>query len=187
MCSCHTATKRGVTSNIGPATAELRHEHDVILRALAVLERAAARLATGGPVDETALAELVDLCRTFADKCHHGKEEDTLFPMLRAKGVGTPLAVFLEEHEQGRAHLATLASAAPPDVRAAAARRYVGLLRDHIERENGVLFPMADDVLTPDEHAELARRYAEVERQVVGPGVHERLLGALDRLEAAIP
>lgn len=186
MCSCHTALKHG-DSNFGAATAELRHEHEVILRALAVVERAGERLASGQPLDEAALAELVDLVRTFADRCHHGKEEDTLFPMLQAKGVGSPLAVFLEEHEEGRGYLKTLESAAPAVERAAAARRYVGLLRDHIERENGVLFPMADGVLSPDEHAELARRYAEVEARVVGPGVHERLLAALDRLERAIP
>jgi hemerythrin-like domain-containing protein len=61
------------------------------------------------------------------------------------------------------------------------------MLRDHIEREDTVLFPMADAALSPVEHAELARRYAEVEERVVGPGVHERLLATLDRLEGAIP
>ena len=35
MCSCHASLKRGEASNAGPATAELRHEHEVILRALA--------------------------------------------------------------------------------------------------------------------------------------------------------
>ncbi|HEV8310296.1 MAG TPA: hemerythrin domain-containing protein [Methylomirabilota bacterium] len=187
MCSCRAATRRGVASHVGPATAELRHEHEAILRALAILERAGERLAAGQPLSEPALAELVELIRTFADRCHHGKEEDQLFPALRAKGVGEPLAVFLEDHVEGRGYLGTLSSPAPAAERAAAARRYVGLLRDHIQRENEVLFPMADDVLTADEHADLAKRYEEVERRVVGPGVHEKLLAALDRLEDAIP
>lgn len=187
MCSCRTRLNQALSSNIGMATAELRHEHDVILRALAILERAGERLGSGRGVDKAALSELVELIRTFADKVHHGKEEDTLFPALRAKGVGALLAPFLEEHDEGRGYLKTLASVAPPAERAAAARRYVGLLRDHIERENGVLFPMADDVLNPDEHAQLAKRYVEVEQRVIGPGVHERLLAALDRLETAIP
>lgn len=187
MCSCHTARKHDDASQFGPATAELRHEHDVILRALAVLDRAGERLGTGRPVDATALAELVDLCRTFADRCHHGKEEHTLFPVLEAKGLGGTLRVFLEEHEEGRGYLRTIESSAPSLERAAAARRYVGLLREHIERENAVLFPMADGVLSLEEHAELARRYADVEAEVVGPGVHERLLATLERLERAIP
>ncbi|MBI4010884.1 MAG: hemerythrin domain-containing protein [Candidatus Rokubacteria bacterium] len=187
MCSCHTKLKRGEASNIGPATAELRHEHEVILRALVVLERAGERLAAGTPVDEAALTELVALIRLFADTCHHGKEEGQLFPALREKGVGATLSVFLDDHVEGRGYLTTLAGGAAAAARASAARRYVGLLRDHIQREDEVLFPMADDVLSQDEHAELARRYAEVEEQVVGPGVHDKLLATLDRLEAAIP
>jgi hemerythrin-like domain-containing protein len=187
MDSCHARLKHGEASNAGPATAELRHEHEVILRALAVLERAGERLATGGRVDEAALLELVALIRLFADTCHHGKEEDQLFPALREKGFGATLGVFLDDHAEGRGYLAILAGGAPAAARGSAARKYVGLLRDHIQRENEVLFPMADDVLDHDEHARLARRYAEVEERVVGPGGHDALLATLDRLEAAIP
>lgn len=187
MCSCHVTLKHAEPTRFGPATAELRHEHEVILRALAVVERAGERLAAGAPLDEGALGELVALVRTFADTCHHGKEEAELFPVLLAKGVGSVLTPFLEEHEEGRAYVRTLAGPAPAADRAAAARRYVALLRDHIERENAVLFPMVDEVLTVDEHTQLVARFAQVEERVVGPGVHEKLLATLDRLEAAIP
>jgi hemerythrin-like domain-containing protein len=186
MAACHVQLKHNEATSIGPGTAELRHEHEVILRALAVLERAGEALATAAAVDETALAELVGLIRTFADTCHHGKEEQQLFPLLRAKSVGDVLTPFLEEHEEGRAYLRTLAGSGPAPARAAAARRYAGMLRDHIAREDGVLFPMADAVLSAEEHAELARRYAEVEERVVGAGGHERLLATLERLEAAM-
>lgn len=185
MDPCHVA--RTIASKPGPATAELRHEHEVILRALAVLERAGARLELGRTVDETALQELVALIRMFADRCHHGKEEDQLFPILRAKGLGDSLVPFLDDHVEGRGYLVTLASAASPAARAAAARRYVGLLRDHIQREDDVLFPLAEEVLTPAEQGRLADAYAEVEERVVGVGVHERLLADLERLEQAFP
>jgi hemerythrin-like domain-containing protein len=106
---------------------------------------------------------------------------------MRGKGLGGTLAVFLEEHEEGRGYIRTLASGAPRRERAAAARRYVGLLRDHIQRENEVLFPLADGLFTAEEHGALARAYAEVERRVVGPAGHEGLLTALARLDAAVP
>jgi hemerythrin-like domain-containing protein len=185
--SCHLHVNRRAVAEAGPATADLRHEHEVILRALAVLERVANRLAAGEPVSDSTLAELVELLQTFADRCHHGKEEDQLFPAMRAKGVGDVLAVFLEDHEEGRRHLRTLASGASGGQRASAARRYVALLQDHIERENAVLFPMADALFTPDEQAALARAYEDVERRVVGAGVHEELLVTLARLDAAVP
>jgi hemerythrin-like domain-containing protein len=171
----------------GPATAALRDEHETILRALAVLERAAHGLGSGGPLDEPALADLVRLLQTLADRCHHGKEEDRLFPAMRAKGAGDMLAVFLEEHEDGRRYLRTLASAASGAERAAAARRYVALLQEHIERENEVLFPMADGLFSAEEHAALARAYEEVDRAVAGSGGHAGLLATLARLEAGGP
>jgi hemerythrin-like domain-containing protein len=187
MTSCHLHLDRRVEHRSGPATAELRHEHEVILRALAVLERMSDRLASGQPVSSATVAELVQLLRTLADHCHHGKEEDHLFPALRAKGAGEVLPAFLKEHEEGRRYLRTLASEAPGTERAAAARRYVGLLRDHIQREDEVLFPLADGLFTPEEHAALGRAYEDVEREVVGPGVHDQLVATLARLEAAMP
>lgn len=187
MSSCHHHLDRSTGTRPGPATANLYHEHEVILRALAVLERAGERLAAGAPVDEAALGELVQLIRTFADACHHGKEEHRLFPAMRAKGAGGSLAPFLDEHEEGRGYLRVLSGLGPAAERAAAARRYVGMLRDHIQRENEVLFPMADALFGAEEQAALARAYDDVEREVVGPGVHERLLADLGRLEAAIP
>ena len=187
MMSCHLHLNRPATAKAGPATADLRDEHEVILQALAVLERVATRLASGRPVSDSALTDLVRFLQTFADRCHHGKEEDQLFPAMRAKGMGDTLTVFLEEHEEGRRYLRTLASGASIASRAAAARRYVALLRDHIERENEVLFPMADGLFTAEEHAALARAYEDVERQVVGASVHEGLLTTLAHLDAAVP
>jgi hemerythrin-like domain-containing protein len=185
MCACHSQLDRGA-GKAGPATADLRHEHEVILRALALLEGAAGQLDAGAAIDEPALQELVELLRTFADRCHHGKEEAELFPLLRAKGIGHVLDAFLTEHEEGRGYLRTLAGPGPQADRARAARRYIGLLRDHIERENEVLFPMVDGMLSLDEHNALARRYEAVEREVIGEGVHDRLLATLERLEAAL-
>lgn len=185
--SCHLHLKRPATAQAGRATADLRDEHEVILQALAVLERVAGRLASGQPVSDSTLAQLVRFLQTFADRCHHGKEEDQLFPAMRAKGVGDTLGVFKEEHEEGRRYLRTLASGASSAERAAAARRYVAMLQGHIERENEVLFPMADGLFTAEEHGDLARAYEDVERRVMGTGTHEGLLTTLARLDAAVP
>jgi hemerythrin-like domain-containing protein len=171
----------------GAATAALRHEHEVILQALAVLERVAQRLGAGQPVSESLSADLVRFLQTFADRCHHAKEEDRLFPAMRAKGVGDILAVFEEEHEEGRRYLRTLTSGASGAERAAAARGYVAMLVGHIERENQALFPMADGLFTTEEHGALARAYAELELHLMGAGGHRALLTTLARLDAAVP
>lgn len=181
MCTCHHARDRGLS---GLATAALRHEHDLILRGLDLLERAGRRLAAGGRIDEPAFRALVGLLRTLADQCHHTKEEGFLFPALRAAGVPSdgPVAAVLAEHAEGRDYLATLSGVRPTAERAAAALLCASLLRRHVERENAVLFPLADRVLDPDGQARLAAEYAAMEVQAFGPGLHERVAAQLDQL-----
>ncbi len=177
------------------ATEELKTEHRAIERMLAVLEAAAQRLDDSEPVRPGLFREAVDFVRNFADRCHHGKEEDNLFPRMEAAGVpraGGPLGVMLLEHDQGREYVAAIAGAidafeggdrSAAGVIAENARGYAGLLRQHIAKEDDVLYPMADRVLSPDDQRELEQRFQEIETSVMGPGVHERYHRLLDDLE----
>jgi hemerythrin-like domain-containing protein len=173
----------------------LMTEHRAIERILAVLEAAAGRLKRGEPVRAGLLREAVDFVRNFADRCHHGKEEENLFPRLQERGLprqGGPIAVMLAEHKEGRAYVGAIAEAidayegrdrTAARTIASNAHGYVGLLRQHIMKEDNVLFPMADRVLSPADQQELTQRFQQVETEVMGPGVHERYHQLLDDLE----
>jgi hemerythrin-like domain-containing protein len=140
----------------------LRDEHRVILRALALVEMAAGRLAAGGALPEGLWTGLVGWLRGFADRNHHAKEERALFPAMVEAGVpsgGGPIDVMLQEHLEGRALLGAMELGSPGQ-RAAAAQRYVTLLCDHIDKENGGVFPLADAVLDERARAELGREFA---------------------------
>jgi hemerythrin-like domain-containing protein len=169
-------------------TEVLREEHRVILRALELLETAARRLDRGAPLPEGWLGDLVAWLRGFADRNHHAKEETALFPAMVKAGVpslGGPIGVMLEEHERGRALIHGLESG-DPSARAAAAREYVAMLREHIEKENDVLFPLADAVLDEAAQRALGRQFEGVEaeqgRQVSSP----HAAAAVERLGAAL-
>jgi hemerythrin-like domain-containing protein len=176
-------------------TEALMTEHRAIERMLAVLETAAERLENGQPVRPELFREAVDFVRNFADRCHHGKEEENLFPRMQERGVprdGGPLAVMLFEHDEGRAHVGAIAEAIDAceggDSSAARAiaenaRGYVQLLREHIMKEDNVLFPMADRLLTPGDQQDLERRFEQIESERMGPAVHARYHRLLDRLE----
>lgn len=171
------------------ATDTLRAEHSVILRGLALLEIAAERLARSGSLPAGWWDELLDWLRAFADDTHHGKEEQYLFPALAKAGVpatgGGPIAVMLTEHDQGRALVRAMA-AGDAASRVAAARGYVWLLRDHIEKENGVLFPLAEAVLDPDTQRLVLRGFERVEADVAPATSIARAEAAVDRLAAAL-
>lgn len=165
----------------------LLDEHALILRALETLETAAARLERGEAPGEGWWQQLGAWFATFADRIHHAKEEAGLFPaMLRAgvPGEGGPIGVMLAEHEEGRRLLAAMADP-DPGRRAAIARQYAALLRAHIDKENSVLFPLAESVIDEAGRAALARELA------VSPGQEREgslayAAAVLDGLTAAL-
>ncbi len=177
------------------ATEELMTEHRAIERMLAVLEAAAGRLEAGQPVRPGLFREAVGFVRNFADRCHHGKEEENLFPRLQERGVpreGGPIGVMLFEHDEGRGFVAAVAEnidafeagdGEAAGVIARNARDYVELLRGHIWKEENILFPMADQVLSPGDQGEMVERFERIETEVMGPGVHERYHEMLDAME----
>jgi hemerythrin-like domain-containing protein len=177
-------------------TQVLMAEHELILQALDALE---ARLDRMGdeptPADREFFEKVVEFLRGFADKCHHGKEEDLLFKKMAARGFptqGGPIAVMLSEHQAGRAFIRGIAEGAAgigSDPRAAEtidrnARGYLDLLRNHIAKENQVLFPMADRTLSAEDQRDLSLAFDRFETQETGAGVHERMIGLLQELRA---
>lgn len=177
------------------ATQILKQEHQVIERVLDALETAANRLDAGTPVRPGLFLQAADFIRGFADGCHHRKEEGILFPALEAAGIpaeGGPIGVMLFEHEEGRKLTAAMRAAAEQleagesQAAAAVARSalgYVALLRQHIAKENNVLFPMADQVIRGRAQAEVAEGFERVEHEETGQGVHERYLALADAIE----
>jgi hemerythrin-like domain-containing protein len=175
-------------------TRALVEEHEVILSVLDCLDRMVQAAEQGRGLDRAAAAQALDFLRTFADTCHHGKEEELLFPLLERRGLprhAGPLAVMLAEHEAGRALIRRMVAAigdpaAPPPARAAdfapAASAYVELLREHIAKENGVLFPMAESMLRSDDAESLEKAFERTEREHLGAGTHERYLAIANAL-----
>ena len=173
-------------------------EHRVIERVIDALEEGAARLEQGDQVRPGFFIQVTDFIKGFADGCHHKKEEGVLFPTMSEHGVpvhGGPIGVMLSEHEQGRTLTRTLRSSAEKlgagDDSAGAdvirfARGYSNLLRQHIGKEDHVLFPMADQVIPASQHEQVLKDFENVEHEEVGEGVHEKYLALAQSLEEEI-
>src|SRR3972149_5499350 len=149
---------------------DLKHEHEAILSALKILDKIRTDIGKGSTPPKIDLSNFIGFLKEFADKCHHGKEEGMLFPALVAAGIpqhAGPIAVMLAEHLQGRDYIREmdLAIASEPDyvTFAYAARNYSGLLQNHIQKENNVLFPMAEDTLEESKLEQLFESFEEHE------------------------
>lgn len=165
---------------MGKAIQDLRSEHDALLHVLDIVDHL---LTNPGERDQEIrfAGELLNFLTIFADKCHHGKEEQMLFPRLEQAGVpnqGGPIGVMLMEHTQGRELIARMKAAVQADDLAGfktALGAYSVLLRAHIAKENEILFPLADRVLDDTVQTDLFARFEAHEETVVGQGVHEQL------------
>jgi hemerythrin-like domain-containing protein len=164
------------------ATETLKHEHKIILLVLAAAEKQAKAIEAAGKMDGDKIDKLLDFFRNFTDHCHHSKEEKHFFAALEQRGVRPdvgPIAVMLAEHQHGRHRLKAVADAlvkartgdrhAIREVRENLAA-YVKLLKEHITKEDNVLFAMADKIFTAGDQTALSEAF----ENETGEGTHEK-------------
>lgn len=173
----------------------LMDEHRVIERVLGALEAAAARMSSGAAVRAEFFLQAADFIAVFADGCHHRKEEGVLFPALEAAGIprdGGPVGVMLAEHEEGRRITRGLRAAAERmqagDGDAATAARYMALeyaalLRQHIMKEDNVLFPMANGAIQGRELTAVTAEFERLQREETADGVQVKYRALAEALE----
>jgi len=175
----------------------LEAEHRVIQKMVAGMSVLADQLEGGEPADVALLESIVAFLRTFADRCHHGKEETFLFPALIRRGVpshGCPIGGLTMEHQKGRVIVGELADA----IRGCAAgdaparedlvkslRALVAFYPNHIWKEDYLLFPLAGKVLTPQDQQDLMDEFETVEREL-GLDVHEEFDKVATELERKV-
>lgn len=172
----------------------LMNEHRLIEQALGSLETYAVEVRAGLAPARQIVGEYASFFRGFADGCHHGKEEDVLFQRLLERGFprqSGPLAVMYHEHELGRAHVRALSGIAErpgsvqtPEVEAllASADAFVPLLRQHILKEDRILYPMALDVLSGPELDAMNTQFEEFEATMRADGTYDVLQALAERL-----
>jgi hemerythrin-like domain-containing protein len=176
-------------------TEDLIREHEAIKIMLSIMTKIAGNIETDKGFDTRDVEKIIDFLRTFADKCHHGKEETALFPALVLAGIpedNGPVGVMLHEHNIGRGYINGLISgvedfkksfANSGGLIAACLTNYVNLLQSHIQKEENVLFPMADKVLSEQKQNEIFEQFEKIEEDVVGHGVHEQYHKLLKQLK----
>lgn len=175
------------------ATQQLKDEHEGISIMLNILEHLYRQLNATGSLNKEHFEGILEFLKIFVDKCHHGKEEDLLFPALIALGVPEegPIATMLSEHEMGRRYVNAMSEAfasynAENESSAKEimknAQGYILLLRSHIEKENAVLFVIADSHLSNKRQDELFKGFEKIEEERIGIGKHEEFHALLKKL-----
>jgi len=164
---------------------------------LRIMDAVSRKLTAGEAVPPGSVAGIVDFLTVIVDRCHHGKEEMVLFPAMEKAGIPRTegsVGIMLEEHEQERRLILRLGHAVRKlESGSAEATRdipevigeHVALLSRHIERENNVLFPMAELRLGKSEDFHLVEAFTELDAEMMGGSGLEALRRMLKRMEKA--
>jgi hemerythrin-like domain-containing protein len=180
---------------IGP----LMIEHRLIERLLHLMQQEFARIKANIDVDpEFAFVDpvfidtAVDFIRTYADRCHHGKEEDILFKALAAKDLSPELrqvmAELIKGHVWARETTAEIVKAKEGYLLESPGalndlmlhiEELLGFYLRHIEKEDKHFFTPCMAYFSEAEQAELLARMEEFDRKLI----HEKYRGVVERIE----
>lgn len=177
------------------ATKKLMEEHRVIERVLSAMQTAAERISRGDKMSPAFFINAGLFIMNFADGCHHRKEEGVLFFAMNESGIpiqGGPIGVMLAEHEQGRAFTREMMDAVRKwnasdfSARSAVVQNalgYVTLLRQHIHKEDNILFPMADRVISAERGKIVDADFERIEAEDTSAGIYKKYLALAETLE----
>lgn len=147
-------------------------------------------------IDEVFIEEAVDFMQTYADHCHHGKEEDILFRELRKRKLDPELVRMMEElyteHVVARGLVRqmkdsksrfVMGETSALDDLIDAMGKIVEIYPRHIEKEDKQFFLPAMEVFTKQERSAMLLEFAEFDRHLI----HERYRAIVDRLTKSLP
>jgi hemerythrin-like domain-containing protein len=154
-------------------------EHRLIEKVIALVANEAEQIEKGGAVNTDLIDAAVDFFRTYADRTHHGKEEDILFAQLAKKPLGDAdrqrMDELVQDHVQARKAVSELyelnrkSKAGKADYRDVAARlRFLaGFYPPHIKREDDVFFPGTETYFTEAEQQQMLSAFWEFDRRMI--------------------
>ncbi|XPS86566.1 hemerythrin family protein, putative oxygen carrier protein [Desulfosarcina variabilis str. Montpellier] len=174
---------------------ELLTEHEAVRTTLRIIETIGQDIERTGKISNPDHVEqLLEFFTTFVDRCHHGKEEELLFPALEKVGIsreGGPVGVMLEEHQRGRNLVSKMKNefaryrngdGGATEKFKRHADDYIALLDFYIDKENKVLFPLAINHLPESDLSEMKHGFDQIESEKIGVGTHERFHQMLSEL-----
>ena len=172
--------------------AVLAREHRLIERGLDVLGRICDESRRTQELDAPDARQVIQFMREFADRTHHLKEEQILFPAIESTSF-FPGCGLISEHKLGRERVKGMAEAversSQGDAEGVRAFRrqawsFIGLLREHIAKEDDCLANVVHRTFSSEDGERLSREFEDLERRELGDGVFERFAAIVEALEA---
>jgi hemerythrin-like domain-containing protein len=174
------------------ARGPLMIEHRLIERMLSGIKTALLKIESKQKVDPVFVDLIVDFIRMYADRTHHGKEEDILFNELNNKQLSAEdrrvMNELIEEHAFGRQTTKALVAAnsryrngdgtALADI-VDKLKTLIDFYPKHIEKEDKTFFPASRAYFTEQEDQAMLADFYEFDRKMI----HEKYESVVEELE----
>lgn len=168
----------------------LINDHNLIERALVMFEKEVAKVEK---MNADIALSLITFLEDYGDECHNQKEEQFYFPLLLERGLPPmgPVAVMLEEHKGERNYLTEIKQMIAkfkinneinPQLQEITAE-YVELTKNHIWKENDILYPMGKRILTTQDGVDLLQKFEEFTFNRFGQNGFQRYSDMVDAFE----
>ena len=151
-------------------TQVLSDEHQTILKVIDVVLEKCDQMEKSGEYDAGFFEKVIQFIKSYADGFHHAKEEDILFKAMLENMDHmhcNPIPVMLHEHDAGREYVKGMEEAMQSGNSKGLienARGYCYLLQSHIEKEDNILYPMAEQALDDLQKEKVEKLYSSVNK-----------------------
>jgi hemerythrin-like domain-containing protein len=169
-------------------------EHRLIEKMLRLFEGEIRKINESNKVDTVFIDMAVDFIRTYADRTHHGKEEDILFRDLAKKDLSSDhdqiMHELIEEHKYSRETVRKLVEAKDKYLKGEdTVQDVIGYLKElagfyplHIQKEDKHFFYPCMEYFSKEEQDRMLAEFYEFDRNMI----HEKYRKVVDEMEAEL-
>ncbi|MBC8266681.1 MAG: hemerythrin domain-containing protein [Flavobacteriales bacterium] len=149
----------------------LYDEHEVIISAVEMIESSESLLNDDPEKWKVFCKKMIYFFRNYADKYHHHKEEQLLFPKISQENevMGMNIiAEMLENHNDFRDYLSEIEECLNSDISKAFLKisDYCEHLSDHISVENEELFISVETLLSENDLETMMYQFQDIDRDL---------------------
>ena len=168
----------------------LMDDHALIERTLILLQK---ELENSDNINLSTVKTLIEVLWIYGETCHNMKEEKVYFPLLMERGLpeGGPVSVMLSEHQQERDYLKMFEMNIQtkeeggnlPENFFNEINAYIELTKGHIWKENDILYPMGNRILSASDNSYLINGFHSIEKEAIGEGAYIRYFTLVSAIE----
>ena len=176
-------------------TENLTNEHKDIIELLNIMNKIAENIKSNNVFYTKDVEDIIDYLKHFIELSHNVKEK-IFYPALELSGIpieNESISIMLYEHALAQNYLNEISSSVENckigndfsgEMLADNLNKYVVLIKNHIHKEEKIIFPIAIKELSEEKQKEIYKQFKEIEEKIVSTGINKYYHKLLKKLKS---